>query len=211
MKNSPNEEKSANWVPKSSVLAAFFGGMLALICCLTPAVAVLFGLGGGALALGLGRFQLLFVLLGAAILAGAIFWAIYRRNQCCTTKNRWKDVGMAMLILAAGGASFAAFNYVVIPIVASFSNRAAEVVVRSGSTRTINVNVEGMTCESCSVLIKQTLIRVPGVASVEIDFNKKTAVIEYDRRTISAEQILETDLGPQYHLHLRQGDTHENK
>ena len=41
-------------------------------------------------------------------------------------------------------------------------------------------HIKGMHCESCAMLIKETLEETAGVHRADVTFNGKTAVVEYD-------------------------------
>lgn len=45
---------------------------------------------------------------------------------------------------------------------------------------TVTLAVQNMTCPLCSVTVRKSLEQVPGVSSVRVDFDNKTATITYD-------------------------------
>jgi periplasmic mercuric ion binding protein len=61
---------------------------------------------------------------------------------------------------------------VIIPLLSVSSGFAAE--------RTVRLAVDNMTCESCPYIVKQSLMKVTGVGSVVVSFEKKTATVTYD-------------------------------
>jgi mercuric ion binding protein len=46
--------------------------------------------------------------------------------------------------------------------------------------RTVTLGVDGMSCESCPYIVKQSLARVDGVKTVAVSFEKKIAVVTFD-------------------------------
>lgn len=46
--------------------------------------------------------------------------------------------------------------------------------------RTVTLAVDGMTCASCTYIVKQSLSRVAGVEQVEVSFADKKAVVTFD-------------------------------
>lgn len=46
--------------------------------------------------------------------------------------------------------------------------------------QTVTLQVDGMTCAACPYIVKQTLVDVEGVRSVDVSFADKSAVIIYD-------------------------------
>jgi mercuric ion binding protein len=51
--------------------------------------------------------------------------------------------------------------------------------------------VDNMTCASCPIVVKRILARVPGVRSVEVSYERKTATVAYDDRRVSVAELLE--------------------
>jgi mercuric ion binding protein len=57
------------------------------------------------------------------------------------------------------------------------------------ATQTTVLTVENMTCELCPLTVKTAMERVPGVTSVVIDFDAKTATVTFDPATATIEAI----------------------
>ncbi|MDQ3685508.1 MAG: heavy-metal-associated domain-containing protein [Acidobacteriota bacterium] len=60
-------------------------------------------------------------------------------------------------------------------------------------------HIQGMHCESCAVDIKETLEETAGVGQVDVTFNGKTAVVEFDGNTVQQSTLIKKiqDLGYQ--------------
>ncbi|HEY0322706.1 MAG TPA: heavy-metal-associated domain-containing protein [Pyrinomonadaceae bacterium] len=58
-------------------------------------------------------------------------------------------------------------------------------------------NIEGMHCDSCAVLIKETLEETAGVNEVDVTFKRKTAIVDFDEETVQQSTIAKKiqDLG----------------
>lgn len=52
--------------------------------------------------------------------------------------------------------------------------------VLAATPKTVTLTVQNMTCELCPITVKKSLEKVPGVSSVTVDFDKKTATVTYD-------------------------------
>lgn len=46
--------------------------------------------------------------------------------------------------------------------------------------QTVKLNVPTMDCATCPITIKAALVKVPGVAKVQVSYEKREAVIVYD-------------------------------
>lgn len=58
-------------------------------------------------------------------------------------------------------------------------------------------NIEGMHCDSCAELIKETLEETAGVQDVDVTFQRKTAIVNFDDGTVQPQTIIKKiqDLG----------------
>jgi mercuric ion binding protein len=50
----------------------------------------------------------------------------------------------------------------------------------AGPPRTVTLQVQNMTCETCPIVVRKALQRVPGVSSATVDFALKTAAVTFD-------------------------------
>ena len=53
-------------------------------------------------------------------------------------------------------------------------------VAIAGPPRTVTLQVQNMTCETCPIVVRKALQRVPGVSSASVDFGLKTATVTFD-------------------------------
>ena len=87
---------------KSLLYAGGFAGFIASLCCLGPAVIVLFGLGSVSTALTIGKYTWLFTTLALLFFGGATFLYLRTKN-CCSVegmKKNWKIIIISFIVLA---------------------------------------------------------------------------------------------------------------
>jgi mercuric ion binding protein len=48
------------------------------------------------------------------------------------------------------------------------------------ATRTVTLNVPGMTCPVCPITVRKALREVPGVEKVDVRYAKREAIVTYD-------------------------------
>ena len=48
------------------------------------------------------------------------------------------------------------------------------------ATKSITLQVPGMTCPTCPITIKKTLLKQPGVSAVSVMYAKKELVVKFD-------------------------------
>jgi mercuric ion binding protein len=73
----------------------------------------------------------------------------------------------------------------------SFNANAAE-------TKTISLDVPGMTCKFCPITIRKALEKVPGVTEVKAEFETKTAIVSFDPALTNIETLTKTTANAGY-------------
>jgi periplasmic mercuric ion binding protein len=65
------------------------------------------------------------------------------------------------------------------------------------ATKTVTLNVPGMTCPTCPITVKKALNKVPGVSKIEISLEKKQAAVTFDDTKTDARALVKatTDAG----------------
>ena len=59
------------------------------------------------------------------------------------------------------------------------------------ASRTITLDVQNMTCAVCPITVKKALEHVSGVQQVSVDFASKTATVQFDDTTATADKLTE--------------------
>jgi mercuric ion binding protein len=57
------------------------------------------------------------------------------------------------------------------------------------TSQTVTLSVPGMTCSACPITVKKALQKVPGVEHVSATFEPKEAVVTFDDRTTTLDQL----------------------
>ena len=67
----------------------------------------------------------------------------------------------------------------------------------AGDLQSTTLDVQGMTCASCPLTVKQVLKKVPGVSDVSVDYKTHSATIKFDPEKIGPDQLAKavTDIG----------------
>jgi len=60
---------------------------------------------------------------------------------------------------------------------------------QAAESRTITLDVPGMTCGSCPITVKYSLKKVPGVISASADYDSKSATVTFDPDKTSVEAL----------------------
>ena len=59
------------------------------------------------------------------------------------------------------------------------------------ATTTVTLSVPGMTCATCPITVKKALNKVEGVENIEVNLEKKEAVVTFDDARTKVEALLE--------------------
>lgn len=70
-------------------------------------------------------------------------------------------------------------------------------LVASESDETVKFEVAEMTCATCPIAVKKAMQRVDGVIDVEVSYEDKTAVVTFDPKQTTPDEIgqASTDVG----------------
>ena len=65
------------------------------------------------------------------------------------------------------------------------------------ATKTVTLEVPGMTCPTCPITVKKALTKVQGVSKVEVNYDKKQAVVTFDDTKTDTKTLVKitTDAG----------------
>ncbi len=61
--------------------------------------------------------------------------------------------------------------------------------VQAAETRTVTLDIPGMTCGTCPITVKYSLKKVPGVIQASADFSSKTATVTFDPDKVGVEAL----------------------
>ena len=59
------------------------------------------------------------------------------------------------------------------------------------ATQTVTLSVPGMTCAACPITLKKALNKVEGVETIEVNLEKKEALVTFDDAKTTVEALLE--------------------
>ena len=66
------------------------------------------------------------------------------------------------------------------------------------TTHTVTLSVTGMTCAACPITIKKALNKVDGVETIEVNLEKKEALVTFDDAKTTVEALLEATTNAGY-------------
>jgi mercuric ion binding protein len=70
--------------------------------------------------------------------------------------------------------------------------------------RTITLEVRNMTCPVCPITVRKALERVPGVRTVAVDFERRSAAVEFDDEAVTEERLMAATKAAGYPSSIRE-------
>lgn len=192
----------SNWSLGASVSAA----VSASACCTIPLALVSLGVGGAWISwlTALAPYRWIFVTLalGALGYAGYNEWQLSRRPDCdcetifSSTTRRSLLVVSALAVLTLVGSPWllgispsAATQQAQIAATGSQQGGTSGASATPASFRQVVLEVDGMTCATCPKTVKTALKGVDGVYSVEATYKPPEAVVRFDPKAVSVEDL----------------------
>ncbi|GAB3878969.1 hypothetical protein GCM10028824_41590 [Hymenobacter segetis] len=198
---------------KSLFGAGLLAALAASLCCITPLLAVVGGLGGAASAFAwLEPYRLYLV----ALTVGVLGFAWYRQLRpapvaadCCavpTKSSIMQSTGFlaSVTVLAVLLLAFPYYGAKLYPT----TKPTVQVVSPPGGApiwQTRTYRIQGMTCEACAHHVEQAVQQVPGVQSVAVSYDQATAQVRYNSAQAQPAQVESAINGTGYHV---QNPTH---
>ncbi len=71
-------------------------------------------------------------------------------------------------------------------------------------TKTVVLDIPGMTCQFCPITIRKALEKVPGVIDAKAEFETKTATVTFDPQKTTVEELTNATKNAGYPATLKQ-------
>jgi len=155
-------------------------------CCWLPLTLMGFGLSAGGLSAWFERYRLLFLIGAGSLLALGFYSAYFAGRRCgsacaCDARtSRTQRFSRGMLWVSAFiVVAFAAFPKYAGAIL---STGASPMIAVTGEG-TLDIAIEGMTCEVCAVGLRGSLAELPGVRGAHVSYEDGIAELALDPGT----------------------------
>jgi copper chaperone CopZ len=94
--------------------------------------------------------------------------------------------------MSAAAVALCAMGFFAALAFSSVKHRTSLLSSGEPSSERVVLGVEGMICDSCAAGIKSMLKRTAGVIAVDVSYQKKEAVVDYNPEKVTPEKIVET-------------------
>lgn len=184
-----NETQKTKSLAGACLLVAF----AASLCCITPLLALVAGMGGIASSLSfLEPLRPLFIGLTVLVLGFAWYQQLKSKKEIdcdceADEKKSFLQTKMFLGIVTVLAVLLLTFPYYSSAFLKAPQANAA--AIPAEHLQRVELNIKGITCEGCETNINHAVGRRPGVARVESDYKRGTAVVEFDRTKASENDI----------------------
>lgn len=176
-----------------ALVGSLLAGLLASACCIGPLLLGALGLGSLGFAVALAPLRPWFIGLAGALLAVGFYFA-YRperaeacaSGQACAKAASRRTPRLALWLVA-----------VLVMALVTYPSWSARLTSRRGPASRppvpgslVLIDVQGMTCEGCEAEIEGELVKVPGVLSATVSFERKRAEVRVANPAPELEPLL---------------------
>jgi copper chaperone CopZ len=190
-------------------VAALASAGLASVCCIGPLVLTGLGLGGLGLAAGLTRYRALFLVLTALVLLIGFYLAYRKREVSCADGSCEYRSGSRTMKISLWGVTLLAAAMATFPTWSARFLAGSQAAAPEGA-ETLIFKVSGMDCAACTVAIKKSVEKVPGVYSANIDFDSAQARVIANAE-VDSQAVLKAVAVAGYKATIEDGGSHGEK
>lgn len=183
-----------NMKPKSLAIGSTLAAFLASLCCLGPVVLGTAGL-GAVLVATFAPLRPYFLTISAVLLAAG-FYFVYRKpatvpvcaGETCEPESKTRRMAKTVLWLA----SLAVMALALFPVYGSKLARGVTPAKRGpiAASQTVELKVDGMTCEVCAAGVQRKLLQTPGVVTADVRYPAGSATIQFDSARTDAQKLI---------------------
>lgn len=183
-------------VLQKSFAVAVLSVLISRLCCIVPFIAILSGMTGGATMFSfLEPIRPLLILFSVSILAFGFYQEYKSKNSatmkpCCQINAKKKSKRNRQFLWATTVISILLFSF---PFYSQlFISANAAQAADTKNLQTIQLSVEGMSCQGCANNIMLTLSQTDGILKDTVVFTSKTATVTFDENKITSHQVVKT-------------------
>ena len=177
-----SRERTGLWAIGGSVGSA----ALASACCWGPLALLAVGASAAGVSTALERTRPLFLALAAVFLSTGFYLNYFSKRKmvacstCAAPRSKLRRFNRAMLGVSTVVVLSVALFPNGFPLLLNRSATAATAPQSLVDAPTVELRIDGMTCEGCAAFIEHTLVKVPGVRSASVVYADRRALVALD-------------------------------
>lgn len=183
-------EKSSKKLLGAGVISA----IAASLCCITPVLALISGASGAASAFSwMEPLRPYLIAITVLVLGFAWYQKLKPRKEIecdCETdeKTPFMQTKLFLGIVTVFAVVMLAFPYYSSIF---YPEKAVNTeIVEVKNIQELDVNIKGMTCESCNLHVEHEVFELPGIISAKADYSTGKAIVKFDKSKTSADSVL---------------------
>tara|TARA_R110000868_G_scaffold203489_3_gene451345 strand:+ start:1396 stop:2034 length:639 start_codon:yes stop_codon:yes gene_type:complete len=198
MSTSSENSRQTNLSSKS-VGAGLITAFVASLCCITPVISLLAGIGGIATTFSwMEPFRPFLIALTIGVLGFAWYQKLKPRNQeaidcACETNDSpsfWQSSMFLGLVTVFAVLMLAFPSYA--HIFYSDSKNTNSIAIEQETPLTLKeFKIKGMTCAGCEAHVKSEIGKLAGIEAIKVSYDKEHALVKYDSLKVNKNQIVE--------------------
>jgi copper chaperone CopZ len=177
---------------KGAAVTGVIAAIAASSCCIPPVIAAIVGVGGASASLSWME-PLRPYLIGVAVVAIGYAWYAHLKPKkaddcgCDIVKPKFYQTRgflVGMTLFAAISISFPYYSHIFF-----YDNKKEVLVVDQSNVETVDVKIDGMTCDACQNHINHSVNSLSGVINVQSSYQMGNAIVEFDKSQTSIKDI----------------------
>lgn len=179
---------------KGAITTGILAAIAASSCCLPPLITALAGVGGVSSSLSWIE-PLRPYLIGLAVIAIGYAWFVHLKSKkqddcgCSVEKPKWYQTRaflVGMTVFAFLSISFPYYSGYFFP-----DNAKGTVIENIENIETVEVTIEGMTCDACQKHVDYSVNELDGIVDVKTSYDLENSIIQFDNTKTSQKEITE--------------------
>ncbi len=177
-----SRERTGLWASAGSVGSA----ALASACCWLPLALLAVGTSAAGVSTAFERTRPLFLVLAAVFISTGFYLNYFRKRRavacstCAVPRPRLRRFNRAMLWVSSVVVLSVALFPNWFPLLLNQGATAATASESLVDATTVELRIDGMTCEGCAAFIEHTLVKLPGVRSASVVYADRRALVALD-------------------------------
>lgn len=168
----------------------------ASLCCITPVLALISGASGVASAFSwLEPLRPYLIGVTIVVLAFAWYQKLKPQNEIecdCETDEKPKFMQTKLFLALVTGFAVLMLSFPYYSKVFYSENKVNTKEVAIQNIQEANVDIKGMTCESCNQHVEHSVFELPGIIDAKADFKTGKAMVKFDKSKIELDSIVAT-------------------
>jgi copper chaperone CopZ len=182
-----------------SFKVGIIAGLIASLCCISPIIIVLFGLGTVSFALSFTQYKIYFLL--AAFIFTLLATILYLRQRskacninCFSKEGIKREKNFLITVAAIMVAVYFSMTYIISPQISSFLysslQKSSEQKAAINNLRLLTLQINGLTCPGCAVGLEYYFGYLDGVVKAKVYYPSGKAEVFYDPAKITKDKIV---------------------